>query len=659
MRRRTALLTLASVPPLLAAGCEDEAVVLPTVTVVVDFASTAFPPSVRKLGVNAQWNESNPTDFTAIDVASAIGAPMVAGLVETKYGPSDVPGPTSTLGPDPLFFRDGGNVETRTDADLTALRAAVRDGGMINLLQLAGTPTTDGVFAVDGKLEAPSNGNFYPMPEDATELAEAFAAFAKTLASSDHAPTLFCFWQEPDHTLGANLTREQSLARYLDFYAAVGPALRAVDRDFMVAGVQQNASAGLSGGGKIDGADYGTWTGMLLGREATDGVRYPLDYVTLQNYKGDRTLEIVQNTRVAYADERFQLAPILFNEWDLDKGADFDTSYDSPARLVAFAARMGAIYDQPDVAYALLMRNLFAQSPLAFPIVEWLCGMSPFRRVLALGDAAEGLAGIASGDDASLAILVWNDGEGDRPVTFDLQRMSPALVASGGAITIETLSRGAPESTRTVPLTSTELALDPVVVPRGGVVMVRVGSDVPQSAIRQARYARDRRWVGRRADGSPPRGMGHFDVRDGSLVVAVDGEGGVGVCGVVLADLPAVGAVLGAAIGTSGELTSPSAFLALRVDYLEGNATTKTVWIRDSVVGAIAMPPMLPGWPPAGPAETTSAELVAGRVTFPVGAEAPASWSTADAGARRIEVSLWLAGAEGPATVRARLDDGA
>ncbi len=102
--------------------------------VVVDFASTEFPPSVRKLGFNAQWNESEPADFEAIRSAAESAAPIAGGLVETKYGPSDILGATSTVGPAPLFFRTSGMVVTRADADLTALRQAVKAGGLINLL---------------------------------------------------------------------------------------------------------------------------------------------------------------------------------------------------------------------------------------------------------------------------------------------------------------------------------------------------------------------------------------------------------------------------------------------------------------------------------------------------------------------------------------------
>lgn len=639
-------------------GCDGN-VELPSASVSVDFATTEFPPSARKLGFNGQWNESDSADFEAITAAGEIAAPIVAGIIETKYGPKDVPGPTSTLGPSPLFYRENGTVKTRTDNDLTSLRQAVKSAGMVNLLQLAGTPTEAGVFSVDPSLKETSNGNFYPLPGDPAELAQTFALFAQNVSAVDKTPTIWCFWQEPDHTIGANLTRDESLARYGDLYTKVGPALRAVDRDFVIAGIQQNASAGLSGGGAIDGADYKTWTDHLLAVEAKDGIRYPLDYVTIQNYKGVDTLEIVKNARVAYADERFQMAPLLFNEWDLDKEESFDSSYDSAEKLASFVRQMKVLYDQPDVAYALLMRNIFSKKPLVFPIVQFIDAMSPFRRVFATVEPAKGLYGIASGDDNHVAILAWNEEAGDRPVTFDLKNLSPKLINEGTSITVETISDKSPKLVRQVPVTESTMTLDSVVVPSGGVVMIHAGNLEAPNGLARARYARDQRWVARQSDGSAPLGMGHYDVRDSSLVVGVADKDGMGVASVVVADVPAMAYEITADISMSGLSTSnASTMLSLRLDYLEGDTTTKTLLVHDPAISAATMWPVLPGWPLPGPVEASEATMTHGSsVRVDVTAHAPPTWTTADGGARRVAISLSLNGASGPATVRARISD--
>ena len=121
----------------------------------VELAQASFPPTVTKFGFNAEWTEKNPADMRAIGEAAKAGAPMVAGLMEIDYLNDDRNFTEGSTLDAPLFYKVQGDaaVQTQSDPELDELRNSSRAAGMINLLQLAGTPTMDGVFKIDSNLK--------------------------------------------------------------------------------------------------------------------------------------------------------------------------------------------------------------------------------------------------------------------------------------------------------------------------------------------------------------------------------------------------------------------------------------------------------------------------------------------------------------------------
>lgn len=642
--------------------------------VTVDFAAPAFPALTRKVGFNSSWNSVDQSDLDADANADVMGAPIASGLIETKYGPQDFAGdPASVFQPDPLFYRDqAGALQTRAGANLATLRQHVT-GGMLNFVQLAGTPCSTSLaaclaakdlFTIDPAAQDTSggagDGNWYPLPvaAEVPDAARALASFAHTVAQ-DGVPTIWALWQEPDHTIDDKLSKEGSVAAYLPLYKSFARAVRAADPDAVVAGPQQNQATGTNHDHSIDGAGYNAFV-HNQGAGVGDAEPVPLDYVTIQDYLGkDSTLETLQNTRVAYADPRFDRAPVMFNEWDVDKSKSngFDTNYDTPAGLVTVLDQLQVMLDQPDLAYVMMMRALFTAEPvLAQAPIALLSKMPPHRRPVTFSSGRPSLRGIAGGDAEGAAVLIWNHAAEAQAIDLDLRDLPAALVSGRASLIVESVAEGGVKSVEERAVSAAEVRLDGLRVPASGLLMIRAGDGPPnRSGLVAAKYARHLQWVGRRGASSheAPHGMGHFDVRSGSLVASVDGAGGVGLAGVVLR-VPASYTL--ALRASSSGLPGPDAgaVLGVRVDYLKGEDSVAAVFHRDPrFTGAAPGATLVAGKAPVPqvrPLQLDEGKAIELRITD----DAPPSWDAA----RRVLVSLLLVNPAGAATVEARLSDG-
>jgi hypothetical protein len=642
----------------------------PAASITVDFTTALYPALTRKLGFNTNWNTVGGQDLAAADVAAAAGVPIVSGLVETKLGPGDFPGDTSSVFyPQPLFYRDGqGAIQSRTSPNLSTLRQRVHAGGMVNFLQLAGMPcatsesqcvSTPGLFTVDPSAEKTDGGNWYPLPvpSQVSEMAGGLAGFARNVAA-DGVPTMWALWQEPDHTLSLKLSKEDSVHAYLDLYKAFARAVRSGDPDAVVTGPAQNQATGTNLDHSIDGAGYNSFV-TNQGSGVGEGAAVPLDYVTIQNYKGSvSTLETIQNTRIAYADDRFNRSPVMFNEWDIDKSKKngFDENYNTAEGVVAVLDQVAIMLDQPDLAYALVMRGIFAPNtpPLVLAPLRFLGAMSPHRRRVDLGAGFESLSAIAAGDRDGAALLVWNHDTQERVVSVDLRSLPSALVGANQALVVETMADAAPRQVSSTTLVTPNLRLDALHVPARGVVMIHVGTGPTiKSGIVAAKYARHLQWCDRLGPTSfaAPHGMGAYDVRSSSLVASVDGKDGVGLAGVVLRGVPAAYSLQVTLTKSGLPLPVPSVAVAVRVDFMKGDQSLRTIVYRDADFSATPPPTTLVNGATLPPVERTQAFAEGVTRTLPITDDAPPGWGPE----RRVMVSLVLAGAPSASTVVARL----
>jgi hypothetical protein len=591
--------------------------------VTVDFSATAYPPIPRKLGFNTTWNETGAADSKAVQLAASAGLPMVGSLIETFRDGGEL-GPTATL---PLFCVDGGVVTALANANLLEARQPLAASGVLNFMQLAGTPPQ---FPIDPTQRPSAQGNWYPTtPLDAgldPAVARAFADLTDVLSAAGPA-TLWAFWQEPDHTLSATYTPPEALARYVHLYAALSRAIRARDPDSMIVGGQQNAAAGLSPNHALDGAQYLELANQVLAVEADAGALLPLDAITIQNYQAESSAELLQNSRLAYRSPRFNVAPTILNEFDFDKNDAFDVKYDTADGGMRLLDTLEPNLRAADVDAVLVKSRLYAQPVLTQPVLLFLAGMSELSRpVTVTGAAGADLHVLATGDaHSSSSVLLWNPSP--RAHTVRLELSSPA------SFTVRALDGGV------VATGPSPLVVD---VPSNGALMARAGT-LPGAPL--ASYARHVVWCDRSAGVEMPHGSGHYDVRSGTLTVGTAAASdGRGLAGVVLRHAPAR---LMATVDSSG--LAPGA-LSLRVDYLEGAATTATVYLVEPQGSAW---PALPGWRAAGATAQTVGTSFATPVTVDLELHAPPGWSS---GARRAQVSALLQGTPaGPAAARVSL----
>jgi len=227
---------------------------------VVDFSATSamFPPTVNKIGFNSFWNSTSndgDVDTATIKRSAAFRAPMIGALIEPKTllsvpfdggafedGYEEYARDVTAAELDAekcalwqqgsgytnaLFYDNAGKVEARTpsDPDLLAIRSVARAAGLINFLQLSGTPGTklpssdtydNGLFTLVG--EPTTGGNWYPLPANASfaALAHAFGTFPGAVGATT--PTIYAFWQEPSHTISESLNATSSIEKYTNLY---------------------------------------------------------------------------------------------------------------------------------------------------------------------------------------------------------------------------------------------------------------------------------------------------------------------------------------------------------------------------------------------------------------------------------------------------------
>lgn len=677
--------------------------------ITIDFGATHYPAIPKKIGYNSEWGEeslkTSPYGETEMlkpdEIAARRGelaaAPLVSGLVELNHftaapavadGINDASG--AVFGPNPLFSLDGSSIEVSNDDNLISLRASAHDGGLINLLQLCGTPTYDGVFTLETGYMPNTAGNWYPLPvaSQMGTFTTALAAFINLVQTTDDIPTMVCFWQEPDHTISGYLPgydpensagdsydfyqREQSLGLYIDFFKRAGPAVRALNPDIVIAGVQQNASSGIDGGA-LEGADYKTFADLWLAQESADATTYPLDYVTVQIYKGEKSDEIIRNSRVAFADDRFNTAPLFMNEFHFNKDDSFAMSYNTDAGVAELLTYLHITLEAPDLAYVLLKRNIYVQDDLlAYAPVEFFGRMPDIGRSFTSTNTA--IEGFATADPHGATALFWNTSGTPQTVSIDLQHLPAGLVAGTETLTIQTISGGAAAGTVSVDPSSDHLLVSSFTIPAYGIATVQLGAADHTNDLELATYARHMIYTDRRPTSSEaPHGLGHYEIRSSCLLASTDSDSAaVGLAGVVLKDLPDPSSDPSYTIQVDLTLAGlpvdlSSTVLGLRLDYLkidpdgEGYKPMKSIYYRPA--GSDTTDPWnavkANGWQRPDVNQTTVAAAFTdqGTVTLPISAGAPNSWDTRDDGARRVMVSLILEHPGSASTVLARLRD--
>lgn len=661
----------------------------------VDFSSNAFPAIIPKFGLNEEnWDVKNKDNLQSMKVASESGSSITSGLYEInplvqngkvldekdKEKLRNKEG--STIGPDQTFYKDDErNVHIRLNQNLLDLRKQVGDNGMVNFLQFAGTPD---IFKTDPDATYSGNGNFYPLPKEGskemTDFAQSVADFAHKLTFTDHVPTIWSFWQEPSHTVDYSLSIDDQLKWYMNFYKQVAPLIQKEDPDAMFAGIQLNAANGGSLSNKINGATYEDFAGIVNNIEKKDNIRLPFDYITNQNYQGENSEKIIGNIRYALGGSRYNMSPLMMNKYDIHKKyggtprTAFEHNYNTPVGVGELLDNLKYLIEQPDLSYVLMKRNIYnryangnPEGILAYEPIRFLNKMPAFQRKMTVkGNDAEDIHGLASSDSNRASILLWNKGSEEKSLKLDLKNLDRNLVRNHAKLTVTQIKKKPDEDKvlKQLNIKSVDTTIS-LSIPANGIITVQAGKEDDSPVLSYAKYARDQTWVPRLGKGKTgaPKGMGHYDKPSDRLIVSVNGSDGVGLAGVTLKDVPKGDHYnITATLSESGlPHSSKNGLLGIRVDYLDGNDSLKTVIYRDSRYRGAFPWNIMKQWQPLATLNTVKQKnrsFQNGTVKMDVGREAPQQWTALNKDNRRIKVSLILQGIDNKASVQASLSDG-
>ncbi len=698
---------------------------------IIDFGvtSAAFPPTVNKIGFNSFWNSTtndDNSDTWTIQRSAAYRAPMIAGLIEPKslvnvlgYEDSydEVGGKVRASGLDAqspalwdrvgdttntLFYLsvDGVVARVPTDADLAALRATADTYGLVNFLQVAGTPgvplagnrfpTTDtldnGLFTLVGT--PTTGGNWYPLPAGSSfpELAHAFGTLPSALGYKTR--SIFGFWQEPSHTISESINAQTSIEKYTQLFAQIGHELvtQCPSGHCPLAGAQLNANDGDAV--PYDGYRYRMFMdGLRLQRQARPGVEMPLDYFTIQNYAAQWNDNIMANARVALGTDS-NWTPVLMNEWDYCVNvrvadgctsdlSSFDERYEGPNAWHALHWLKDTI-ERPDVSHVLLREKVLRDTAAGSHYYPWtqipilfLGSMSELRRPISY--SSPDLPVVASGDADQITIIAWNEGDTAKSLPLSLVNVPATLV--GAPLYVKRFSKairdvrcpGQDVMDATHAITCWEDAISPITLEVGSntgdipisvgeVVMILAGAPPTYgSAIFANNFVRSSQHAHRDGSTVAPREMAHFDPQTGSITVGVQ-AGGLGAGRMLLANTPDMLQVRTriAALGTE----APEQVAAgVRVDYLDASGVAvKSVLFRDERWPTSSVPWLALDWSTATDFSEVLTNLCGescddgdgGAVTLDLATYAPAGWSTT----RGVDIGVIVTGATADATYR-------
>lgn len=634
-------------------------------SVVIDFCSLQFPPLVPKLGVNSVWNEQKEASLKGLEGAGAANMSMGAGLLEFNLGHNNQSMQWS-LGPLPLMYRDSNNaVAVRGNQNLEILRNKTRDSGLINFLQIAGTVTANGVFTTEPTL-ASSEGNFYPLPifSQRQEYANALARFVNLLIAQNNAPTIAAFWQEPTHTLGlATATSngrpsvadtERNIADFIEFYDIVATEIRKLNLDLPLGAFQLNASQGIGTNG-IDGAEYKPIVDRLLKRESDRARSIPIDYFTIQNYKGEKTPEIIQNARFALMNNRFSNVPILMNEFQPSKTGSNEEKYNSSEGIVKFLKSLQFTFDQADVSHIVASDVVTASKSLRIVDVLQRIGKLPLKRASINLPSSSGISGIASSSDGQIGIVLWNEGTAEAVFDLELLNLPGNLSASFESIAVELLTESEPMiAAGKLRLNNNRLGLSDLKLKPNEILFIANPSaaTIPKSNLLVHRH---NSFFQRVNPLQSPLSTSAYDSRRNAMILATGKKTVSAFGGLVFSPFSRPGEVpatnkLVLNIRRHSSKSEPRAPLLMRLDFLVGNASIKTLFLGSESASFSWQAANMPDWIPTAQdsKETPFQNLAHTSVSLDLSTIAPTQWLTQAATARpRLQLSGILMGSEG------------
>lgn len=649
-------------------------------SITIDFSKLQFPPVIQKLGVNSVWNQLSDSSLSGLDGAAAAGMVMGSGLLELNET-SLYEGKNSCLGPNAMVFRDNqAKLQISGNSNLTTLRNKTRSSGLVNFLQIAGTVTKGNPFTL-ASVKASKNGNFYPLPatwKERAEYADALARLVDSIYMADRTPSIFSFWQEPSHTLGlqskteggtpSDSDIEANTTDFIDFQFELSKNFRKLNLDVPLAAFQLNSSQGVSSNGVVDGADYAHFLNLLIKKEIAVGEKMPFDFFTIQNYKGERTREIISNARFALLSNRFSNVPILMNEFRSSKEGGNDEILNTSKGLTQYLETLKFVMDQADVSH-ILPSDVVTQSS-KFRINEVLIrlGKLPFNRVpINFGGHSE-LSGIASFDSEQISAVIWNNGDEPIETSISLASTPLGLKAQSKQIIVQIMGDKGAAEVQSFPdkLTTASASIDGITLkPKAILFLETLDSTRIEPQNPNLLYLRHDSYFRRQDANKSPETTSAYNPRTNELLL-----------GTASASEPVAASVTFMNLNRSGEATKGN-FLKiktsvstegaqsivlqplLRLDFLNGDKSEKTIFLGKESKELNWADASLPNWLPAIIKEALAMGTAAAAGEFEINLStfAPSTWANNSIPyTGRLQLSAILKSAGGPSFAKIHLE---
>ena len=649
-------------------------------SVTIDFSKLQFPPVIQKLGVNSVWNQLSDSSLSGLDGAAEAGMVMGSGLLEFNET-SLYEGKNSCLGPNAMVFRDSqAKLQISGNSNLTTLRNRTRSSGLVNFLQIAGTVTKGNPFTLAG-VKASKNGNFYPLPatwKERAEYADALARLVDSIYIADRTPSIFSFWQEPSHTLGlqskteggtpSDSDIETNIRDFIDFQFELSKAFRKLNLDVPLAAFQLNSSQGVSANGVVDGADYAHFLDLLIKKEIAVGEKMPFDFFTIQNYKGERTKEIIYNARFALLSNRFSNVPILMNEFRSSKEGGNDEILNTSKDLTLYLETLKFVMDQADVSH-ILPSDVVTQSS-KFRINEVLIrlGKMPFNRVPINFGERSGLSGIASFDSEQISAVIWNNGDEDIKTSISLASIPVGLKAQSKQLIVRIMGDKGAAEVQSFPknLTTASTSTDEITLKPKAILFLETLNSTrmaPQNP--NLLYLRHDSYFRRHDANKSPETTSAYNPRTNELLLATSSVSEPVAASVTFMNLNRSGeATKGNVLKIKTSVSAdgaPSIVLQplLRLDYLDGDKSERTIYLGKESKEFNWADTSLPAWLPTiiRDALVMGTDASVGEFEINLSTFAPSTWANNSIPyTGRLQLSAVLKSAGGPSFAKIHLE---
>ena len=323
--------------------------------------------------------------------------------------------------PNPEEFRlVNGELTVFVNPNFLDICNEAKNQGLRMIIQATGTPVEgkgDGsvtqLFNLDPTRQFQQQARFYAIPAPGSYDSTATAVYKWMKSIKDGTGATNIIWaghQEPSHTAGYpnGIQTDVGTENNIDDYTLAFKPLAQKIKDGgigFVAGIQLNQ----------------TYQGYSRAAIAIQNNGVPIDFFSIQNYKGENNQAIVNEAVSQLSLHSSTIGKkLVFNRYDFDAGfSTVEERYNSAAGMTQFLKNELVIVNNANKILGYCLFTGAYGQPMMNSVMKFL-NSQPVRR--------RSIAGIGSGINAwctanadDFYMVLWNSATGDRSITIDLK----------------------------------------------------------------------------------------------------------------------------------------------------------------------------------------------------------------------------------------------